>query len=74
MSATTDTLNYVISGLTKEPVTYLNAGAIAVSMSDVEFYFKVVLYSVSIIASILVSRKYLLEIKKLKENSEDTNS
>jgi hypothetical protein len=66
-----DTLNHVISALTKEPVTYINAGAIAISMTDVEFYLKCTLYVVSIVASILVSRKYLLEIKKLRDNEAD---
>lgn len=61
-----DTLTYVAQGLVKEPVTLLNAGAVMISMTNIEFAFKIVLYTVSIVASILVSRKYLLEIKKLK--------
>jgi len=63
----TDTINYIVNGVFKEPVTYLNAGTVAISMSDVETAFKITLYIVSIVASILVSRKYLLEIKRLKQ-------
>ena len=63
----TDTINYIVNGFFKEPVTYLNAGTVAISMSDVETAFKITLYIVSIVASILVSRKYLLEIKRLKQ-------
>ncbi len=62
-----DTITYVAQGLIKEPVTLLNAGAVMVSMSNIEFAFKILAYTVSIVASILVSRKYLLEIKKLKD-------
>jgi hypothetical protein len=62
-----DTITYVAQGLIKEPVTFLNAGAVMVSMTNIEFAFKIIAYTVSIVASILVSRKYLLEIKKLKD-------
>jgi hypothetical protein len=68
-----DSINYVANNLAKEPVTYINTAAIAVSMSNVELALKIVLYVVSITASILVSRKYLLEIKKLKENKPTDN-
>ena len=67
----TDSIQYVAHGLANHPLTYLNSAAIAVSMTNIELGFKVVLYSASIIASVLVSRKYLLEIKKLKKEERD---
>ncbi len=66
-----DTLNYVATGLSKEPLTYINTTALAVSFSSMESTLKVILYIVSIAASILVSRKYLLEITKLKREERD---
>ncbi len=54
-----------IKGLTQEPVTYVNASAVAVSFTNTEIYLKIFLYSVSIIASILVSIKYAKEIRKM---------
>lgn len=61
----------VFTQLTKEPITYINLTAIFTSFTDVELFFKLFLYSVSIIASILVSVKYLIEIKKLRKLGED---
>lgn len=66
-----DTLSYVANGMIKEPVTYLNVGAMMISVTDVETYLKITLYLVSIVASVLVSRKYLLEIKKLKDSKNE---
>lgn len=62
---------YVIDSLSKEPVTYLNGVTIAVSMMSLEEKIKIVFYAVSIIASILVSYKYVLEIKNLKKQKEN---
>ena len=70
-----DTANYVVQALIKEPVTYVNTAAVAVSMSELETKIKLVFYCVSIIASLLVSVKYLLEIRKLRKEAhlEDPN-
>lgn len=69
-----ETFNYVIDALKSNPVTYLNAAAITVSMSNFELGLKILLYLVSISASVLVSFKYLLEIKKLdKDNKAQKN-
>jgi hypothetical protein len=67
----TDSIQYVAHGLANHPLTYLNSAAIAVSMTNIELGFKIVLYTVSIVASLLVSRKYLLEIRKLKAEDKD---
>jgi hypothetical protein len=67
----TDSIQYVVHGLVNHPLTYLNSAAIAVSMTNIELGFKIVLYIASITASVLVSRKYLLEIKKLKKEQRD---
>lgn len=63
-----ETFNYVIDALKSNPVTYLNAAAITVSMTNFELILKILLYLVSISASVLVSFKYLLEIKKLDKD------
>jgi hypothetical protein len=69
----TDSINYVAYGLANHPLTYLNTAAIAVSMTNIEIGLKVLLYTVSIVASVLVSRKYLLEIRKLKKEEQESN-
>jgi hypothetical protein len=66
-----DTTNYVVHALVKEPITYVNSAAVAVSMTTMETQFKLVLYTVSIVASLLVSIKYILEIKKLRQEVKD---
>ena len=63
-----DTVTKVLDSLLKEPVTYLNAGTAAVSMMPISEYIKIVFYTVSIIASVVVTYKYFLEIKKLKKD------
>lgn len=68
-----DTLNYTIQALAKEPVTYVNTAAIAVSVTDAETTLKLALYGISIVASLLVSIKYILEIKKLKQEAGEPN-
>jgi hypothetical protein len=68
----TDTVNYVVSGLSKEPLTYINTTALAVSFTSMESTLKIILYIVSIAASILVSRKYFLEITKLKREEKES--
>jgi membrane protein implicated in regulation of membrane protease activity len=62
-----ETFNYITHSLFNHPLTYLNSAAIAVSMTELEATLKIILYSVSIVASVLVIRKYLLEIKKLQK-------
>lgn len=68
-----DSINYIAQGLVSHPLTYINTAAVAISMTDIELIFKIATYSVSIIASILVIRKYLLEIKKLKQETDSKN-
>ena len=63
----TDTVVYIADSMAKEPVTYLNATTAAISMTSLETDIKIAFYAVSILASILVSYKYWLEIKKLKK-------
>jgi hypothetical protein len=67
-----DTINYVATGLSKEPLTYINTTALAVSFTSMESTLKIILYIVSIAASILVSRKYFLEITKLKREERES--
>jgi hypothetical protein len=69
-----DSLTYIIDSLAKEPVTYLNGATIAVSMMHFETEIKLAFYAVSILASILVSYKYWLEIKQLKKQNQDGES
>lgn len=69
-----DTANYVAQALIKEPVTYVNTAAMAVSMSSLETQIKLVFYCVSIIASLLVSIKYILEIRKLRNEHNEGES
>lgn len=63
-----DTVTHLVDSLLKEPVTYLNAGTVAVSMMEISEYVKIGFYAVSIIASVVVTYKYYLEIKKLKKD------
>jgi hypothetical protein len=63
-----DTIARVVDSLLREPVTYLNVGTAAVSMMPISEYVKIGFYIVSIVASIVVTYKYLLEIKKLKQD------
>jgi hypothetical protein len=51
----------------KEPLTYLNTFTGVISFMQIEEWIKIVFYLVSISATILVSYKYWLEIKKLKK-------
>jgi hypothetical protein len=67
-----DSLNYIVNGLSKEPLTYINTTALAVSFTSLEDTLKIILYIVSIAASILVSRKYFLEITKLKREEKES--
>lgn len=69
-----DSINYVVNGMIVHPLTYVNTAAIAVSMSDIESIFKIGTYCVSIIASLVVVRKHLLEIKKLRNKESDNSS
>jgi hypothetical protein len=69
-----DSITYIIDSLAKEPVTYLNGATVAVSMMSFETEIKLAFYAVSILASILVSYKYLLEIKNLKKQNQDGES
>ncbi len=65
-----DTIARVVDSLLREPVTYLNVGTAAVSMMPISEYVKIGFYAVSIIASVIVSYKYVLEIKRLKKDEE----
>jgi hypothetical protein len=53
----------------KEPVNVLNATTLGVSLSTLPEDLKIVFYIVSIIASILVSVKYIYEIISLRKNA-----
>ena len=63
-----DTVTRVVDSLLKEPVTYLNVGTAAVSMMPISEIIKITFYAVSIVASLVVTYKYYLEIKKLKKD------
>ena len=67
MNDTTETIAYIADSLVKHPVTYLNATTAILSVSTIETWIKIAFYAVSIFASILVSYKYWLEIKRLKK-------
>ena len=69
-----DSVAYIIDSLAKEPVTYLNGATAIVSVMSVETDIKIAFYAVSILASILVSYKYWLEIKNLKKQNQDGES
>ena len=69
-----DTVTKIVDSLLKEPVTYLNIGTAAVSMMPVEEMIKIAFYAVSIVASLVVTYKYYLEIKKLKRDEQESNS
>jgi hypothetical protein len=53
----------------KEPVNILNATTFGVSLTQLPDQLKNVFYIVSIIASILVSVKYIYEIISLRKNA-----
>ena len=63
-----DTVTKVVDSLLKEPVTWINGGTAAVSMMPISEYVKIGFYIVSIVASVVVTYKYYLEIKKLKKD------
>lgn len=65
-----DTVNYVGQKLISEPLTYVNGAAVAVSVSELESNIKLAFYGVSIIASVLVSIKYVMEIRRLKKGGD----
>jgi bacteriorhodopsin len=69
-----DSVSHIVDSLVKEPVTYLNGATVAVSMMSFESEIKLAFYTVSILASILVSYKYWLEIKQLKKQDKDGES
>ena len=68
-----NTISHVISGLSRDPVQYLNIAAIMASLSSIEFWAKAILYCVSVTASVLASRKYLLEIRRLKAKEKNND-
>ena len=69
-----DTIVHLADSLIKEPVTYLNTATGIISFMAIEEGIKIFFYIVSIVASILVSYKYLLEIKKLKKQNSNGKS
>lgn len=66
-----NTTLHVVNGLSRDPVQYINIAAVMASFSSIEFWAKAILYVLSITASILASRKYLLEIKRLKRKERE---
>lgn len=69
-----DSINYVVNGMVSHPLTYVNTAAIAVSMSDIESALKIGTYLISIVASLIVVRKHLLEIKRLKKQDKENDT
>jgi hypothetical protein len=57
----------LIQKAAKEPMTYINGGGMLVSVVEVENFFKIAFYAVSIVTSLFLIFKYYLEIKKLRE-------
>jgi hypothetical protein len=69
-----DPVSHIVDSLAKEPITYVNGATVAVSMMSFETEIKLAFYAFSILASILVSYKYWLEIKHLKKQDKDGES
>lgn len=61
-------LNKILEGVFREPIFYLNLGTATLSFMPISEIVKIVFYCVSIIATIVVTYKYFLEIKKLKKD------
>lgn len=66
-----DTVIYVGGKLLNEPLTYVNGATVAVSVSPLQENIKLIFYAFSIIATVLVSVKYIMEIRKLKQENDD---
>jgi hypothetical protein len=62
-----DSVIQVADSMMKDPLTYLNTFTGVISFMQIEEWIKIMFYLVSISATILVSYKYWLEIKKLKK-------
>jgi hypothetical protein len=69
-----DSVSHIVDSLAREPITYVNGATVAVSMMSFEIEIKLAFYAFSILASILVSYKYWLEIKQLKKQDKDGES
>jgi hypothetical protein len=65
------TFGYVVDSLIKEPVTYLNTAVGVASFMSIEEKVKIAFYIISIIATIIVSYKYILEIKRIKKQDKE---
>ena len=65
------TLGYVVDSLIKEPVTYLNTAVGVASFMSIEEKVKITFYIISIIATLIVSYKYVLEIKRIKKQDKE---
>lgn len=65
------TFGYVVDSLAKEPVTYLNTAVGVASFMSIEEKVKIAFYIISIIATIIVSYKYILEIKRIKKQDKE---
>jgi bacteriorhodopsin len=65
------TFGYVVDSLIKEPVTYLNTAVGVASFMSIEEKVKIVFYIISIIATVIVSYKYILEIKQIKKQDKE---
>jgi bacteriorhodopsin len=65
------TFGYVVDSLIKEPVTYLNTAVGVASFMSIEEKVKIAFYIISIIATVIVSYKYILEIKRIKKQDKE---
>jgi bacteriorhodopsin len=65
------TFGYVVDSLVKEPVTYLNTAVGVASFMSIEEKVKIAFYIISIIATVIVSYKYILEIKRIKKQDKE---
>ncbi len=65
------TFGYVVDSLIKEPVTYLNTAVGVASFMSIEEKVKIAFYIISIIATIIVTYKYILEIKRIKKQDKE---
>jgi hypothetical protein len=66
IKSATDTICNII----KEPIMLLNIGTLTITnLSDIEIMVKILFYLISIVATILLSIKYIKELKN-KKNGE----
>lgn len=68
------TIGLAVKAIVKEPLTYFNGAIMAAgTLTTLESSTKIGLYCASIVASTLVSVKYLYEIKQIKDGKKTNN-